>query len=66
MLSQQNHSLHRSDEDPIPVSKEGIAAHAHANNDGGYCGRYGGYSARTVVDRGRGRRRRESMPTTTA
>ena len=35
MLSRRNHSMHRSDEDPIPVPKEGIAAHAHANDEGG-------------------------------
>ena len=28
--------------DPIPVPKEGIAAHAHANNDDGERGRYKG------------------------
>ena len=42
MLSQRNHSMHRSDEDPIPVPKEGITAHAHANDDGGERVRYGG------------------------
>ena len=41
MLLQQNHSMHLSDEDPIHVPKEGIVAHAHANNDVGERGRYG-------------------------
>ena len=42
MLSRRNHLMHRSDEDPIPVPREGIAAHAYANYDGGERGRYGG------------------------
>ena len=42
MLLRQNHSMHRSDEDPIPVPKEVIEAHAHANDDGRERGCYGG------------------------
>ena len=44
MISRINHSMHRSNEDPIPVPKEGVLVHAHANyNDNdGERGRYGG------------------------
>ena len=42
MLSRQNHSMHRSDENTTPVTKEGIAAYAHANDDDGDRGHYGG------------------------